>query len=452
MANLTEQRSSLWDMLKVSNWVLPLAMALSALALAVAMLEFDARFDTLRWHWTAVLRIDAAGVRQVFAVTTGAMMTITGVVFSVSVVALTLASNQFGPRVLRNYFGDTGNKVVLGLFIATFVYGLLVLASVDTRGEDFVPIWSMVVGLVLTVLAVGGLIYFIHNISNAIQADHVIALIGEELDSSINSMLTPCEADQNSAESACRQEWSRRRKELTAHAVGSRQSGYIQSVDYNGLAELAAEADCYFAVNRRAGHFVLEHSPLISCYSSKALPNEIVDKLFERIIFGRQRTPIQDIEFSVEQLVQVALRALSPGINDSLTAITCVDWLSAALGRMSHCIFPSYYFRDKDDSLRVAGNGFSFESAVNAVFDPLRQNASGNVMVTIRLLEALDQIIHIACRPGYCAILFRHAELIYQVATESLPNAADREAVSQRFESCKQIFADKDRGFTGKSR
>ena len=452
MANLTEQGSSLWDKLKVSNWVVPLAMALSALALAVAMLEFDAHFETLRWNWTSVLRIDAAGVRQVFAVTTGAMMTITGVVFSVSVVALTLASNQFGPKVLRNYFGDTGNKVVLGLFIATFVYGLLVLASVDTRGEEFVPVWSMVVGLILTVLAVGGLIYFIHNISKAIQADHVIALIGEELDNSIDKMLTPCEEDHNSAASRCRQEWSMQLKELTERAVNSPQSGYIQSVDYNGLAELAAKADCFLAVNRRAGHFVLEHSPLINCYSTQALPDETVDKLFEHIVFGRQRTPIQDIEFSVEQLVQVALRALSPGINDSLTAITCVDWFSAALGRMSRCVFPSYYFRDKDDTLRIAGNGFSFEGAVDAVFDPLRQNSRGSVMVTIRLLEALDQIICVACRPGYCATSFHHAELIYQVAMESLPDTADREAVSRRFEACKQVFADKDRSFAGTPR
>ena len=447
MANLTEQGSSLWDMLKVSNWVVPLAMALSAVALAVAMLEFDARFETLLWSWASVLRTDAAGGRQVFAVTTGAMMTITGVVFSVSVVALTLASNQFGPRVLRNYFGDTGNKVVLGLFIATFVYGLLVLASVDTRGADFVPVWSMVVGLILTVLAVGGLIYFIHNISNAIQADHVIALIGEELNSSIDRMLTPCEADHNGAESPCRREWSMQLMELAEHAVGSPQSGYVQSVDYNAIAELAAEADYFLAVNKRAGHFVLEHSPLLTCYSTQTLPDQAINKLFEHFVFGRQRTPIQDIEFSVEQLVQVALRALSPGINDSLTAITCIDWLSAALGRMSRCVFPSYYFRDKGDTLRVVGNGFSFEGAVNAVFDPLRQNARGNVMVTIRLLEALGQIIYVACRPSYCATLFDHAKLIYQVTTESLPNAADREAVSKRFEACKQIFADKDRDF-----
>ena len=175
MPDLTEKSSKLWDYLKVSIWVLPLAMSFAALVLAVVMLEVDVRYGHVPWKWAAVLRIDAAGARQVVAVITGAMMTITGVVFSVTIVALTLASNQFGPKVLRNYLRDTGSKFVLGLFVSTFVYGLLVLASVDTTHGGFVPLWSMVVNITLAVLATGGLIYFIHNISTAIQADHCLS-------------------------------------------------------------------------------------------------------------------------------------------------------------------------------------------------------------------------------------------------------------------------------------
>ena len=445
MPELTEKGSNLWDYLKVSIWVLPLAMSCAALVLAVVMLEVDVRYGHVPWGWAAVLRIDAAGARQVVAVITGAMMTITGVVFSVTIVALTLASNQFGPKVLRNYLRDTGSKFVLGLFVSTFVYGLLVLASVDTTHGGFVPLWSMVVNITLAVLATGGLIYFIHNISTAIQADHIIALIGEDLNHAIKSMLVPIDGDSNDGKKinerlACKQEWSTQHQGLVYTAIHCPESGYLQMLDYNGLTRLAAEHNCYIEVEKRAGNYLIEHAAIGCCYAAGRASDELRAQLLAQVAVGRQRTPVQDIEFSIDQLVQVALRALSPGINDSLTCITCLNWLGAALGRMANCAFHSYCFRDEKGVLRVIANGFDFEGAVNAVFDPIRQNARCNEMVTIRLLEVLDQVIGVAKVPDYCDALFSQTELIHKAAIESIPCASDREAVNLRFEQCKRTF------------
>lgn len=445
MPDLTEKGSNLLDYLKVSIWVLPLAMSCAALVLAVVMLEVDVRYGHVPWGWAAVLRIDAAGARQVVAVITGAMMTITGVVFSVTIVALTLASNQFGPKVLRNYLRDTGSKFVLGLFVSTFLYGLLVLASVDTTHGGFVPLWSMVVNITLAVLATGGLIYFIHNISTAIQADHIIALIGEDLNHAIKSMLVPLDGDSNDGKKinerlACKKEWSTQHQGLVYTAIHCPESGYLQMLDYNGITRLAAEHNCYVEVEKRAGNYMIEHAAIGCCYATGKASDELRAQLLAQVAVGRQRTPVQDIEFSIDQLVQVALRALSPGINDSLTCITCVNWLGAALGRMANCAFHSYCFRDAKGVLRVIANGFDFEGAVNAVFDPIRQNARCNEMVTIRLLEVLDQVIGVAKVPDYCDALFSQTELIHKAAIESIPCASDREAVNLRFEQCKRTF------------
>lgn len=443
MFRIQPQLSYLWDTVRVSSWIIPFVMSLLAVLLALSMLALDQQGRGGLWGWAEHLSIDGAGVRQVVSVTTGAMMTITGVVFSVSVVVLTLASNQFGPKVLRNYLRETGNKVVLGLFVATFIYGLIVLASVDTGSDRFVPFWSMLLSVGLTLLAMGGLIYFIHNISTEIQADRIIARIGEELDASIDRILVSPGGGASSPQGCPgRQAWPARSQELPVQELRSPQSGYIQSIDYAGLAMLACEFACLLEVTRRAGHFVIARAPLVRCFCRDDLSDQQVSRVFEHVMFGRQRTPVQDIEFSIEQLVQMAQRALSPGINDSLTAITCIDWLSAALGRMSVCEFPGVYFCDGNGALRVSASGFSFQGAVEAAFDPLRQSARGNEMVTIRLLESLCRIMSVADQADYRAMLFRQADLIHRSALESIPSETDRDAVGRRFGNCRALLDD----------
>ena len=442
--NRTGKSGYLWDKLMLSIWFVPFAMSTCAVILAIIMLEIDFRFGYSPLGWASFLRIDAAGVRQVVSVISGAMMTITGVVFSVSVVSLALASNQFGPKVLRNYLQDTSNKLVLGLFVATFIYALLILVSVDTGQGGFVPIYSMLVSLLLTVLATGGLIIYIHNISTAIQADQVIALIGEELSNAIDNMLESVENKDNSKSPPSRQDCLLQKQGLKKFSICSPKSGYIQVIDYNDLASFAAEHNALLEFDRRPGHFVIEGSPIGSCYINEECSNERLNQILSRIIVGRQRTPVQDIEFSIAQLLQIALRALSPGINDSLTAIACIDWLSAALGRMAGCEFPSSCFSDSTGVVRVSTNAFSFEGAVNAAFDPLRQSARGNEMATIRLLEALERVIRVAKKADYCKVLLAKAELVHADAIESIPCESDRESVSECLTRCQSAFEDSE--------
>ena len=424
------------DRINTSIWLVPSVMGLAGVVLAFVMLHLDRGQAHVAWEWLRLMQIGAEGVRQVFSVTTGSMMTITGVTFSISIVALSLASNQFGPKILRNYMSDHANKIVLGLLIATFIYGLTVLAFIDGQGEGYIPLFATIVNLVLTVTAIGGMIYFIHNISKSIQAEQIIALIGRDLDRAIDRTLY-AEAPNGAHFAAA--DWQRLTDGLQAFPLTGGASGYVQTIDYDGLAAQAKALDCYIRIDTRAGRFIIERGRVGEYYARRALDDDTLQQLRCLIATGRERTPIQDIEFALDQLVQVALRALSPGINDPYTAMTCIDWLSAALAKMGTRAFPPPYMTDPDGELRLAANNFTFAGAVNAIFDPLRQNARGNEMVVIRLLEAIAAIIGVTGNAAWQDCLLRQAGMIHADAQDSIVQRADRDVVEQRYRQIKAL-------------
>lgn len=419
------------DRINTSIWFVPSAMGLAGALLAFVMLRLDRGHADIPWEWLRLMQIGAEGVRQVFSVTTGSMMTITGVTFSISIVALSLASNQFGPKILRNYMSDSVNKFVLGLLIGTFVYGLTVLAFIDGQGEGYIPLFATLANLALTVVAIGGMIYFIHNVSKSIQAEQIIALIGRDLDDAINKTLR---TDAGAAPDITASQWRERIDGLQAFTLEGCANGYIQTIDYAGLAARARALGCCVRLDTRAGRFVVRRAPVGEYYASAELEDDAVRDLQATIVCGRERTPVQDIEFAIDQLVQVALRALSPGINDPYTAMTCIDWLSAALAKMGTCTFSPPYLEDAEGELRLAVNTFTFAGAVNAMFDPLRQNARGNEMVTIRLLEAIAAITSVTAREDWQDCLLQQAGMIHSEAQDSIIQVADRDAIEQRYE------------------
>lgn len=435
---MSNQISRLWERLDTSIWFVPVIISVVAVILAITLLGLDHAIARLQWQWLEQFHIGADGMRQVLTVTTGATMTITGVVFSVTMVTLALASNQLGPKILRNYLRDTGNKAVLGLFVGAFLYGLIVLASIDTRQDYFVPVLSVFISLVWTIVAIAGLIYFIHNTAIMIQADHVIAVIGKDLNEAIDRTLVENVA--SSPVQPCKPEWTIIKKGLLAQSIYTTKSGYVQSIDYDGLTRITAEHGCFLKIEKRAGQFVVQGVRIATCFSTKRVADDLKNKVLANVILASQRTPLQDIGFEIEQLLQIALRALSPGINDPSTAISCIDWLSAALGRMAGFAFPSYCFRDTDDTLRVVACGVNFAEIANAIFDPLRQCTRGNELVTLHLLDTLNNVIAVAKFTEYRAVLFRQSKLIHESAMESITCSADRKIVTERFRRSQQAL------------
>jgi len=425
-----------WHRVRSSFWFVPATMAAAAVALAFGSVSVDAAAsqwlaEHLGWKFTG----GAEGASAVLGIIAGSMITIAGTVFSMTLVALSLASSQLGPRLLRTFMRDTSTQVVLGTFIAAFVYCVLVLRTIR-RAEEilFVPHMSVSLGVVLAVVSVGVLIYFIHHVSVSIQANEVAARITKELIGKVTRLFperaglaglpaagTP-DADTLAAIDA------------DATPIPALTDGYLQFIDRDALLTLATETDVVIRLERKTGNFVVAGQPLLKVGPAAHVSEQLRTRAQGLFVMGTQRTSDQDIEFGVNQLVEMAVRALSPGINDPFTAMACVDHLGSVLCRIAARDMPSAYHYDDQKRLRLIGDVDTFPQVMDAAFNQIRQYARSSAAVTIRLLEAIAVISGAVHRPEDRAALLRHADMIARGAREGLPEEEDRRVVNERWQ------------------
>ncbi|MCB2229873.1 DUF2254 domain-containing protein [bacterium] len=434
-----------WDRVRSSFWFLPAVMAGGAMLLPFATVALDEPVTdwlTLNWGWT--FSGGAEGASSLLGTIAGSMITIAGVVFSMTLVALSLTSSQLGPRLLRNFMRDTTTQTVLGTFVATFLYCLLVLRTIRHADEiTFVPHLSVTLGVLLAVVSVGVLIYFIHHVSVSIQANEVVSRVGTELIEGIDRLFPenigrgapgiPTEPPDAGFFDTFGRE---------ARPVGSAGDGYLQFVDGDALMALAMQEDVVIRLERRPGHYVVAARPLVLVWPGNRVTDQLADEVNSAFALGKERTPDQDIEFAVNQLVEIAIRALSPGVNDPFTAMTCVDHLGSALCRLAQRDMPSPYRHDTQAKLRVITPVFMFPDVADAAFNQIRQYGRSSAAVTIRLLETIAVVAGSAHRPEDRAALLRHAQMINRGARDGLLEQEDRQEVKERFLSAGQLLSE----------
>ena len=422
--------SNFWEALRNSYWFVPSLMTGAAILLSYAFLALDRhlKFSALSGYaW--IYAGGASGARSVLSTVASSVITVAGTTFSITIATLSLASSQFGPRLLRGFLRDTGNQMVLGTFIGTFVYCLLILRTIRGDQTDvFVPNFSVTAGVFLALASVGVLIYFINHVSASIQASHVIASVSKELNGAIDRLypvsmgegdgeLTPSERDASA---------------LPSVPVAAERSGYIQSVDEDKLMALAKSAGGFVEILLRPGTFATQGAPLARLHAAAPLPKELGEKLNKAFALGPNRTMTADAGFGMDQLVEVASRALSPGINDPFTAISCLNRIGEALSRLATRPVPSPCRYDGDGVLRIVARPLLFPEMVHSAFDPIRQYGSGSFAVTLHLLETLEVVAAQATGEGNREALRRQAGLIHD-GRSALSQPADREAVSERY-------------------
>jgi uncharacterized membrane protein len=336
---------------------MPALMVVGAILLSLFTVHLDRAttghnwIATLGWTFTR----GPEGSRAVLSTVASSMMTIASVTFSITVVALQLASSQFGPRLLRNFMRDRGNQIAIGTFIATFTYCLLVLRTVNgTENEPFVPHISVTVGLLLSLASLGVLIYFIHHAAASIQAENVIAAVSRDLHEAINDLYPEClgneppEPVERGGKADVPPNFDRE-----SSPIASTTSDYLQAIDVDRLLNLARDRDVILSVEQRPGKFFFRGGDLARVWPGDRLDEELANAIRGAFYFGSLRTLTQDVEFAIDQLVEIAVRALSPGVNDPFTAIACVDRLGAALCSLAERVFPSPYRYDEEERLRV---------------------------------------------------------------------------------------------------
>jgi uncharacterized membrane protein len=419
---------------RTSLWVIPTG------ELVVAAVLFFATYslDRAAYHgnltlpgWVDNGSADAA--RQILTALAAAIITVVGLVFSIVIVALTLASTQFGPRMLRNFIRDRGVQVTLGTFVATFLFAVLTLGSVSHGAHgDFVPHLSITTALALTLVDLGVLVYFIHHIATSIQLPEVIAGIARDLSSAITVEFVADGSDRRASLASAGEVLAQ--LELDGVPIAATRSGYLQFVRYSTLVEIASEADAVIELLYRPGHFVVEGLPLARVSPASAAA-EIGRGLDRTHVTGAHRTLRQDLAFAIDQLVEIAIRALSPAVNDTFTALTCIDWLSDGLCKITAGWHSRRVHLDGAGEVRLIAAEPSYERLVDRAFDKIRQAGRGMPAVMIRQLEALSKVMEYTTTPAQRDVLLQQAQMIRRSSEASVPEPLDRADVERRYDA-----------------
>ncbi|HWB42690.1 MAG TPA: DUF2254 domain-containing protein [Gemmatimonadales bacterium] len=423
-----------WARLRDSLWFVPSLIVLAAVLLAIGMVEVSAFVpsDALE-RWPRLFGAGAEGARSMLSAIAGSMITVAGVTFSITMVAVTQASTQYTPRILRNFMRDRANQAVLGIFVGIFAYCLVVLRTI--RGGDessFVPSIAVLVGILMALLGIAVLIFFIHHIATTLQASEIIARISRETGEIVDRVFPAELEDTVPAEETAASPSPAGNTWCPVTAGGT---GYIQRADVRRLVSLADEHHVVIRLDRTAGDFVIAGQPVAwfardAAGAGGSEPSrdeaDLAEILLRQYAVGAYRTLDHDPAFGIRQLVDIALKALSPGINDTTTAVTCVDYLGAVLTRLANrrieVLHPGAGGR-----LRVLAAGPTFEDLIGLATDEIRQHAHGNVGVMVRQLETLGSVAAVSRSAARRRAVARHVELVREVVARTVPASYDRD-------------------------
>jgi len=419
--------------IRSSYWFVPAIMACVALILGATIVYVDARvgsgwLDGLTWYQSN----KPDGAQAVLSTIAGSAITVAGVVFSITIVSVSFAASQYGPRVLTNFMADRGNQITLGTFIATFLYCLIVLRTIRSGDEgDFVPDLAIIVALLLALCSIAVLIFFIHHVPRSIHVNSVVAGIGRQLIASFEKRFPEFDGRGTAA---------RHLDEVTVPAalldgsaqphgaarIPSRGTGYIEAIDDERLMELASRSKLVLRLQYQPGDYIHAGRTFALAWPPEHIADELMERLQGTFAVGSRRTPLQDDRFLVDELVEIGTRALSPGVNDPFTAITCLDWLGAALSEVARRKLPSPYRLDEANALRVIAGPDTFAGYVNRALGQFRQYVATDKNACLHVFLTIDRVADACVSAEQIATLAAEAEALRTAASEALDPALFR--------------------------
>lgn len=423
-----------WNELKSTFWFIPGAIVVLTIIMAFTLLAVDVNLDlNLKGLERYLLVGSADSARGILTVISGAMIGVAGTVFSVTLVALTLASNQFGSRLIKNFMHVRLNQVVLGSYIATYIYALIVLNAIrDTGGFVFIPSLSILIALLAALLNIILLIAFIHQIATSIQVEHVISEISSTISDEIengfeNKDVGLSDKDDDQLKGAFDENQYNR-----VIGIFSKSNGYLTYRDSEALMDIMTESDAVLNLHFRTGEYLVVGEEICTVYCSLGIDGAVVKNIQKQFITSQSRTSQQDIEFPIHQMVEIAIRALSPGINDSFTAMACIDNLSATMVQLTQVQMPAINRYDKDGVLRMVVKVFDYEGLMDAAFNQIRQSATGNPAVLIKMMDAFVTIDKFRNEDIHEVSLKKHIEMVLRLGRKSIAEPNDLADLEKR--------------------
>lgn len=424
-----------WSELKSTFWFIPIIIILISITLSVALVYIDGYVTVSQDGLGRFFFVNSPdSARSILSTISGAMMGVAGTVFSITLVALTLASSQFGPRLIKNFMYVRLNQIVLGAYISTYLYCLLVLNAVQ-GGEEyaFIPSISILVAIVAAIANIILLIVFIHQIAISLQADKVVSDISDFISIQVKKLFPEKigEAEESEKNIDVSAAISAYQKHIS---IKSPKSGYIQYIDQETLVKIMAKNNSLFELYFRPGGHLVEGVEIGVLHTHEDWEKDVLENIFRQLEIGKLKTPQQDLEFSIHQIVEIAARALSPGINDPYTAIACIDNLTAAMSYLAQAKFPSKYLFDEEENLRTVANRLEFEGVLDAAFHQIRQYSGGSPAVIIRLMEALTTIHQFTNNESHIKSVLKHARMVLNIGQQTIQEKNDLQDLRKRAE------------------
>jgi uncharacterized membrane protein len=415
--------------MRSSFWFVPALLVLVSIALALGLVEIGEAADrAMMRRWPRMFTAEAEGSRAMLSAIATSMITVAGVVFSITIVALAQASTLYTSRVLRNFMRDRINQVVLGVFLGVFAYCIVVLRTISGSGSgagdggSFVPAIAVFVGLVLALVGIGVLVLFIHHIATTIQASEIVRSITRETQRAIDRLF-PQDLGHEAAQAPVPA--AQPGPDVHWHHVPAAHTGYIQSVQPDALLEFAVRHDVLVRMDASVGEFIVEGGTLAHVARATPPDDEFVRAFNALYAVDGFRTTDQDAVFGFRQLVDIAIKALSPSVNDTTTAVICLDHLCALLQRAARRGAESPY-RSEDSHLRVIARGPEFADLAELTFGQILENAEGNTAVLLRLLRGVRDVAASTPSHDRRGVLAERVDVIEEVGLRTAKSAHAR--------------------------
>ncbi|MCW8092117.1 DUF2254 domain-containing protein [Alteromonas sp. ASW11-130] len=431
---------TIWEAVSTSYWFIPVLMMIGMSAVCLFCLFMVQRSKLPEFVINLIPLVEEEGARQLLSTLATAIITATSIAFSMTIVVLTMATAQFGPRLLRTFMLDKATQSVLGILVSSFLFCIIALhhlAAIRENAEALSIIST--VTFFIGVVNLFALIFFIHHVSNAIQAEEVIHKSFVDFKMDLPTLLPKLDI-RDEEEPVPERILPNAQFQISYFSEGS---GYVQTINYEEFLNSKIKGICGFEILVRSGDYVMPGEKIVVIHSHYALTEKDLTCLNGLILLGHRRTPVQDPEFAVSQLVEIALRALSPGINDPFTAISCLDKLTSACILMSRRPFPFDTILNTEHQTWLKRRTFSLRGVIDMSFDQIRQSGKNHVAIGLHILHCLKKLTH-HLSDEHKSIINNQANATYELLVTTNPSVTDREKIDHlmvNFDIKNTVFA-----------
>jgi uncharacterized membrane protein len=434
-----------WQDLQGSYYFIPSLMGLGAVVLAFLTTYLDKHYTLDIATDSLFFSREATAARTILATIAGSMIGVAATTFSITMVAVTSAAGQYGPRLIGNFMRDRGNQITLGTFTSTFIFSLLILRMARTGQEleeatveAFVPNISVLVALIMTLMSVGVLIYFIHHVPETLNVGNITGRVGRRLRRDIEGRYA-AEIGEPIHTDAVNTDFY---DVLKATEVRAEAEGYIQAINHKALLSRVSERNLVAKIEYRPGDFVTRGDVILRLWSDKTLDDSFLKTLLTTFAMGRERTAHQNTLFLADELVEILARALSPGVNDPFTAINCINWFHSALKAFLLSEDPSPFRADEEGKLRIIAYPVTFERLISVLCDQSRAYITSDRNTTLKMMGVLTELAAECEDEDRKEVLKTYLTSFRDAAKEALLSSVDTKAVEDHYAKSLSVLND----------